>query len=404
MGLKKKVGSVFIIMGIAAVCEFLTTMLLGRNLSPDIFGRFKFIHTIILMFSSLLLLGQNSTIIRVVGKHGFDRYDWKKLALIGFVFAGSIAIFVIYGLGYFFDFEGIKGLIYIALIAAIGIEFNSASLRAHNQCNKSIFIAKLPSLFFCVVVFFLIKFLHIYNFKALLNCYSFVFLSAFIIGAYYVNQLDSGKDSIPLSSMTDGLWLFLQGLSFTMMMQIDQFFIVKLLDYEHLAGYVAVIATTRGFELLAIAIWFVLMPHYSRNQSGSILMYSVKAAGVGICMVGIYMVIGEGFLDFVFKGKFDHVGFLFKYFIPIGFLRVLYAVPSSIIDGRISSHFLKIFVICSLLGILINVIGNIILIPRWGLSGAAFSTLLSWVFRVVIAYSIVYKEKLANKKIGMVFN
>lgn len=399
MKIEKKIGLVFFIMMAAAFCSFLTTVILGRNLPVVFFGKFKFIHSIVIMLSGLLVLGQNTAIVRIFSKADFNQYNWRMFIRNCLILASAFCILAVTAIAFFYDLR--KEMIFIcaAIISSVAIDLYSSLLRSKAKYKHSAILAQSP-----LIGFFIMTVILIYVFKAkdiwlILYGYSLVFIFSLLLGIFMIRGIASGKDKFPFSAVKDGLWLFFIAISFTIMMHIDRFFIVKMLGFDQVAGYSAVISATRGFEIFTVALWFVLMPHYSKNKSHSLVLDNLKVAAAGVLLVFVYLFAGKFLLHFFFDSKFDQFSSLMNIFIAIGFCKVLYTIPSGIIGGRFSTKMLKVFLICCVLGIFINVAGNLYLIPLWGLKGAAAATLLSWIFRVISAQIIVFKNEKKEKLI-----
>lgn len=393
INLKKKISAVFLILAVAAAAELLVNVILGRNLSTDSFGRFKFINTVVIMVSTLLLFGQNSSIIRTLSKDDFAKYNWKKFINSCLLFSSLIAIIIVLCIGYFYKLYKEMIFVYIGLMCAIGIEYSSSLLRSRNSYAYAMFISKLSSIGLFAIVAVILYIVRTTDFYLILAAYVLTFLLAFSIGLASTRKFENGKEEFPISTIKAGLILFLITASFTIMTQIDQFFIAKMLNFDKLAHYTAVITIARGFDLIAMALWFVLMPHYAKDYSRSIKKDSIKVGFVGLLVTIFYFLFGTFLLHFLFKGKFDSSFHLIKYFIVIGFFRVIYSIPSGIIGGRLESKYLGVFLMTCILGMVINLAGNYYLIPILGLTGSAISTMFSWIFRVVAAYFVIILEK-----------
>ena len=157
INLKKKVSSVFLILAFSAVAELLTSVILGRALPEAEFGRFKFVNTVVLTLGTLLLLGQNTAIIKVVGKNDFARYNWKRFVLF-VLFPPLLGILASGVAGWYYRFTYETVVIYFAFLAYIVVEYCSSILRSRGSYNFSMFLSKSASigLFCAVAVGFLI--------------------------------------------------------------------------------------------------------------------------------------------------------------------------------------------------------------------------------------------------------
>ncbi len=393
INLKKKISSVFLILAFSAVAELLISVILGRALPEAEFGRFKFVNTVVLTLGTLLLLGQNTAIIKVVGKNDFARYNWRRFVLFCVVSAALLGILASGVAGWYYRFTYETVVIYFAFLAYIVVEYCSSILRSRGSYNFSMFLSKSASIgLFCAVAVGFLIFKKM-TLPALLWVYVLSAAIPVAIGLWITHRFENGAEPLPRNVVQEGLILFLITVSYVILGKVDQFFIAKMLGYEALAGYSVIITITRGFDLVATALWFVLMPHYAKGVVRPIKSDAMKAGVAAMALALFYALFGGWLLHFLFRGKFDGSVFLIGFFIVIGICKVLYAIPSGIIGGRLSQEYLKVFLFASVAGIAINIGGNYFLIPLWGLAGSATATMVSWIFRVGFSYWLVYKEK-----------
>jgi O-antigen/teichoic acid export membrane protein len=396
MSLKKKVGSVFAFLLIAAVCELLTTIILGRQLTSEVFGKFKFIHTIVLLLWTLLVLGQNTTVIRTFSRQNFQVYDWRYFVTQCLKFSAFLGVLAAVGVAIIYGFWMESLFIFVAYIASVGIEFFSSVLRADQQYTRSILVSKAAPVIFFLFVLGLVGVFQMENFYGLLTLYTGVFLCALGFGFWSTRYIPAGTESVPFKKIKEGLWIFLIAITYSFLIRIDQFFIAKMLGYAQLGGYVAVISVTRGFELLAVALRFVLLPHYSQHvsrlPSSTLVKDSVTVAVAAGGLFILYLIGGEILLHIFFDGKFDAFAYLLPFLIIIGFMRVMQAIPIGLISARFSSKALRsYFVVCCCV-LVAQILGCLYFIPMWGLKGAVYATTGAWMVRTILGYGFILKE------------
>jgi O-antigen/teichoic acid export membrane protein len=266
-------------------------------------------------------------------------------------------------------------------------------LRARGSYAGAAVLSKSASAVFLVAALAVLYGLGLRQLSAILPVYAAIVVAACLAGAWRVRRLASGAAPVPAQAVREGFWLFLISVSFVALVQLDQFFIVRMLGYEALAGYAAVATVTRGFEIISMALWLVLTPEYSRTRRRSIASDALKVGGIATLAAAAYAAAGRPLLHLFFAGRFDHAGALMGAFIVIGCLRILHTVPSGIIDGRLTGRGLRVFLASSVLGIAVTAGGHLLLIPRWGLLGAVYATMASWAFRVCIAYLMAWHEE-----------
>ncbi len=393
MSVKARIGRVFLVIVIAAVAEFLSNVLLGRSLSPSLFGQFKFIHTIVMLVGGIIVFGQDATIVRVLSSGKLRIYSWKKFIYKCSVISLTIgAIFIMFIL---FFYEMSKFFIYvtIAVICAVCIKLYTSVLRASGRYEIAVFFTRGFSILFFLLILFLwgMHILPKINIELLLVCYLMCFLTVFtFLFIIIINNFPEGKKRIDSQEIKNGIWLFLISISFTTMVNINHFFIAKMLDYNNVAIYSIGRTITRGFDLVSSAVWFVMMPTYSKKNKFSICKDSLKVFLVALIIAIFYMFFGEFLIKILFNNKYNSVIPILPFFIAIGVLQVVYSIPSSVIGGVFSSRFLRTFFGFSLISIFINGVGNLIFIPNYGVRGSLFSTMIAWIFRVISAYFVVY--------------
>ena len=393
MGIKNKISRVFIVFFVSSFLGFLTSVFLGRELTFDAFGKVKFFNTIVLCCTPFLLLGQDSTLVRVLSGKNIYQYNWKMFLQKFSVIIVLGCCVLVFSIVYLFNFHAafIPLLIMIPCVAFTGL--GGSILRAQEKFEMSAFLIRGQSSVL-IVLLVLVSFLgQSMTFQKVFYLYAFVgvlLLSYLLIALKEVPS--NGTDEISFIKMQDGFWLFLVGFSCTGMQYTNNFFIVKMLSFSSLAKYSAIITLTQGFELFTSAIWFVLMPKFAKELKRKTLVQCT----IGVCVLAItitllYVIFGKWFLDLIFSGKYNSAFFVMKYFLIIGFIKLLYVIPSSIIGGQLPKKFLKLFFIAGLACLLLNVIGVYVYIPKFGLLGAVWVVIIAWLLRLISSVFIVFR-------------
>lgn len=395
MSTRKKIISVFFVVCGAAVAEFLTNVFLGRALTPDIFGRFKFIHTIVMTLGTLLVFGQDATLIRVLAGGNFKKYNWKKFIVQCFGISAVISAIALIFIKYYYQMGQEIYFVLFAIVSSVGIRLFASILRAYGKYAISMFFSRgFSTIFFVIISFFFVN--HIlpnFSLNQLLLWYVSSFIFILSLSLYFVIPIEIGLGNIEFSQIKDGIWLFLITISFTALANLNNFFIAKMMNYSDVATYSVCVTVTRGFDLVCSAIWYVMMPVYSKNKDRPILPDLTKVFCIGISIAVFYMLFGKFLIIFLFKGKYNNAITLLNFFIIIGIFKVLYAIPSGLIGGRLATRYLKIFFCLSIFSIAINVVGNYFLIPMIGIKGAVISTTFAWFFRLLSAYYILFLSR-----------
>jgi O-antigen/teichoic acid export membrane protein len=398
--LEKKLSAGFLILLLSTAAGFLTNVLLGRILPEGVFGKFKFIQTIVVTLSSLLLFGQNVSIIRLLAKKSFSNYDWKKFLFRCLLLSALIGFPITYVVSGYYKLGNELLLIYMALISSIGVEYFHSVLRARGRYSYAMFLSGSFSLFFLLSMAMVYFFFKSINFDLLLYAFTLTWFCSFLLSFFSLRQEANGAEKVPAQIIKEGLWIFFITITYILMEQVNQFFIVKFLSYKELASWAIIMTVARGYDLVATTLMFVFMPMYSENIKRSLRKDIIKTIIAGLILFLFYALFGAVLLHVLFKGRYDQYKYLLLYFNMIGFCKILYSVPGAVIGSQHAPKNLKSFLIACTVILLFNISSNYFIIPIMGLAGSAAIAVISWIGRLGSAYIVVYKERKERKSLG----
>lgn len=391
--LEKKLSASFLILLASTAAGLLTNVWLGRILPEGVFGKFKFIQTIVITLSSMLLLGQNVTIIRLLAKKSFSRFDWKGFLFRCLLLSAFIGFPATYAISGYYRLGSEFLLIYLAFVASIGVEYLHSVPRARGKYPYAMFLSGSFPIFFLFAIasaYFLFRGMRP---DLLLPGFTLSWLASFLLATFSLAREANGREQVPPPVIKEGLWIFLITMSYVLMEHLNQFFIVKLLNYKEMASWAVVMVVAKGYDLVATTLMFVFMPMYSekiaRPLKNDIIRTFIIATAVFFC----YTFFGAMLLHVLFNGRYDPYRYLLAYFNIIGFCKILYTVPGAVIGSQHASKHLRAFLIACTAIILFNIGSNFFLIPAIGLGGAALVAVISWIGRLAVSYAIVYRER-----------
>ena len=388
----KRIGSVFIILAITVSFGFLKNVLLARELSKSDFGLFNLILTLVGLIYPIAMLGQQNTFVRFFSKYSPAEYNWKLFIRKLLLLVVPITMLVVALSSLFFDFNqtAITFLI-VVILSSVVADLYTYILRAIGQYASSIFLHRSIRMTF---PFALISLIYFNSFSLELIFYVFgalYILHSTIIVVYTNKIIQSGQKSISLSTCKEGLIILGSDISLLIVISVDKLFLGKLVDYETVGQYFAIYSLMRIFELALHSIDYVLIPQSNKVAELNLRGIISKVIAVGIMITGFYLIFGKVITHFVYSGKYDDSSYLIPFFCLIGFLRLLYVVPSSIISGRLDYRALKAFVSYNSILIVLNIILAFWFISIWRITGAIASTALIWFLRVCAAYIVFAK-------------
>lgn len=387
-----RIGNVFIILVITVSFGFLKNILLARELTKSDFGLFNLIMTLVGLIYPIAMLGQQNTFVRFFSKYSPNEYNWKNFVQRLLLLVIPIATVFVALSSLFFEFNqtAITFLIVVILSSVIA-DMYTYILRAIGQYESSILLHRSIRIIFPIALFSLMYFK---SFSLETTFYAFGFLyilhSAIII-AYTSKIIQSGQKRITLSTCKEGLFILGSDLSLLIVISVDKLFLGKLVDYETVGQYFAIYSLMRIFELALHSIDYVLIPQSNKVAQLNMKRIITQVAAVGVVITCFYLITGKAIVHYVYSGKYDQSYYLIPFFCAIGFLRLLYVVPSSIISGRLEYRALKAIVSYNSVLIVLNIIFAFWFISIWQITGAIISTALIWLLRVCTAYLVYFK-------------
>jgi len=173
-------------------------------------------------------------------------------------------------------------------------------------------------------------------------------------------------------------------------------FIGKMLSYKDIAIYAVIASTMRLFEFEQDASYYVLVPHLNTKKHISFKRVLGLLLSIGLVTALIYILFGKTIVHLFFKGLYDTGIYLIPLFIAIGFIRLIYVLPASIISGRGSEDILRKYFYFTMLFSIINIGLFYVFIPKWGLKGAAIASAVTWAM-LLITGSLLTKKHYINE-------
>jgi O-antigen/teichoic acid export membrane protein len=369
----------------------------ARYLGPQIFGQLNYAIAFVALFSFLPDLGFHHILVRELKKRQPEIDTLLGTALVlklaGGVFALLIIATVVFSLG--MDGPG-SGM--LVIIIAAGFIFQSLDVIDYfyqsQVLSKYVVIARNSA--FVVSSLFKI-FLIINQFSVAWFAFAAA-LDLFLAGVFLVITYHHGG-GIPRNWRFDRLlavellrssWpLMFSVLLISMHVRIDQIMLGQILRAEDVGLYSVAVELSRFWYFIPALIVNTLMPYFVSlreldnrlylarlNQLYSLMFW--MGVGVGI----LVLLFGELAVKIIFGPAYaeSYTALLFNIWAGIF---IAQAVARGI--WLISENLQKYRLYNNVLAVLVNIGGNLILIPRFGIAGAAIATLISqflgtWIF------------------------
>lgn len=381
---------------IASPLNFFGTILIANYFGTELFGKYRFLLSIISPIAVVLNLGLNSIVVRDLVVNKNEKIIEQSIILrlfFGFLFfiAFNISLFLIDS-NYFF-LGGLLSLSFIFSPFLSIISFFEAKLK--NNINS--LGAILKSIFSISFKFIIIYFE--FNLEVLAFSYSIdiLFLSLFLIKQYNFKKIQLNTKSInnSLKLLKRSIFLIPQRFIFVLLSSVDQYFLMIYFNSKEVGIYSIYYSLFLVFYQIISIISIVLFPSmYTKkiNSQNIILSYCLSFYG-SLSLVMVFNFFGIPILYFLLDSE---------YLVNITSLRIL---TSSIIFASISLISGKYILLIdknhillkrTIIALVINILLDLVLIKYFGIMGASLSTFIAFFYLGII--SLIGKDLKVNFK------
>ena len=383
-------GRIFIL-----AVSFAISIYIARYLGPSNYGLFNYAISFVGLFGFLSSLGLDNILNREIVKS-----HEKKDILIGTSFylkiAGSIlAILSIFTISIFTTNDHLTLiLIWMFALNSIPSAFNVFEVYFNSQVlAKKVVISQMTA----SIVSAILKILLIYFDKGIFWLTVIYIIETFIIASLLIfnykgigNQLSKLKFDIGVAKnlLSDSWPLILSGVAVGIYMKIDQVMIKNMLGNEQAGLYAVAVKLSEVWYfipgVITASIFPAIVNAYKRSEEEFnkrmsklyfIMFWSSFLIALSTTFLAgpiIKILFGEAYLGSIV---------VLQIYIWSG---VAVFIGSTTSKYLLTKNFLKISLIGTVLGSVINVLLNIVLIGKIGIQGAAISTLVSYSVSVFI--------------------
>lgn len=381
----------FLRMGIS----FVVSIFVVRYLGPKDFGLFSYALSFFWLFASLSTLGLESITTREIVKHP-DKKDVINGTVFYLRIAGSICAIVLIGLTLILTGEDTFTAILIMILSGsflfqsfsvieyyfrglVQAKYNAYALSA-SVILASVFkiiliLLKAPLIYFVISVVF-----------------EYAVLAIGLAGVYQFNKLSifSWKYSktIATSLLKDSWPLALSGIVVMIYMRIDQIMIKNMMSIEAVGYYSVAVRLSEAWYFIPVTLCNSIFPAIVNAKNVSLEFYNNRmqklydlltwlAIGIAVPVT----IFSDQIIQLLFGSEFAQASPVLTIYIWAG-VAVSLGVASS--QYLINENLTKLSLIKNSLGMFLNVIFNLILIPSYGILGAAIATLISYTLSVFL--------------------
>ena len=375
----------------------------ARYLGPEQFGLFSYAQSFVGLFSAIATLGLDGIVVRELVKD-----ESRRDELMGTAFwlelMGAFAVLIILGfaVGFTSNDTDTNILVFIIASATIFQSFNVVDMYFQSKVmSKFVVYANIISLLFSSLVKIVLILMH-----APLVAFAWVVLfDSFILACGYLYfyiknnstfniQHLKFRREVAISLLKDSWPLILSGIVISIYMKIDQVMIKEMLDSEAVGNYAAAVRLSEAWYFIPMVISSSLFPAIVNAKKQSEALYYARLQKLYNLMVWMAIAIAlpmtflsDWVVNLLYGEQYSQAGGVLMIHIWAGVFVFL-----GVASGKwfVAENLQNYAFYRTLSGALLNVVLNIILIPRYGIIGAAIATLISqamaaYVFDVFIS-------------------
>lgn len=397
----RNTGWMFVGKVVSLIISFVATAYIARHLGPSNYGQLSYAISYVGLFGFIASLGIDNVLYRDLIKFPELKDKYLGTALGLRFFTSLISIFVCMSFALLFSDKDVSLL--LIFIISLTFIFNPFQLLGYEfQADTN---SKYPSIISLVVVLILniLKIIVIFYDQGVIYLATIILLEPILyaLGFTYFRIKFYGKIKklsfdkiIARSLLKDSLPLIFASAFFAVYARIDQVMLKNMVGTESVGLYDAAVRISELWYFLPNLIMASLFPAIINAKKVSEVLYYARVRKLFILIFTISfitalitMILSKYFIFIIFGAGF------------IGALSVLNIYVWSNIGAALNSLTQQVLLAENLskkiswivfLGMITNIVLNLLLIPKYGMTGAAYATLISYI--IPFMSLILFKE------------
>lgn len=368
---------------------------IARYLGPERFGLLSYAVSFVGLFTAFATLGLDNIVVRNLVQNIEDRDRLLGTAFIlkllgGILLFGAVAFAVrftssdsytkllIYIIAGGMIFESLKVIDFYFQSQVLGRFSSIAGICA--LCLSSILRIAL-AFFQASLVWFAVAQVFSIGILALMLLF-FYFKQGSSLFKWHFDW-NVGKELL-----RDSWPLILSGLVIMIYMRIDQIMIKEMLDSKAVGNYAAAVRLSEAWYFIPMVVASSFFPAIINAKKKSEKLYYARLQHLydllvwgALAIVPPMTFLSHSIVELLYGGQYSESGSVLMIHVWTGIL-----VSSGIVSSKylLSNNLTKTLFYRNFLGAITNIILNYILIHKYGISGAAIATFLSWFVSVYI--------------------
>jgi O-antigen/teichoic acid export membrane protein len=393
--------------------NLLITIFLARMLGTKDFGTINYFLALIAIIAPLSSLGMNSILTRDVINFPQDKSTIFSSATAMRAVGSLIGVALLLIVGILFLDINDKEYFYLVILTMLSITsaFQGLEFWFQSEVNmKPVIIARL----FIFVVFSVLKFIVVYLHLPLVFIISVFGLELFFTGLGYwiIFVIKGGALSFRHIDFTyckklfkKASWLMLSSIAAVIYLKIDQVMLAEMSSREQVGIYSVAVRLSEVWYFIAIALVSSIFPSLlkSKNKNESVYYEKLQYTCDLLCWIAIFLAIfvqlvSDYFVPLIFGQEYSGSSVILSIHVWSGVFVFMRALASKWI---LAEDCLHVSLISQGAGAIINVVLNLILIPKYQATGAAIATLMSY---SISGFLIFYFSSRTRPMANVMFN
>ncbi len=363
---------------------------IARYLGPTQFGTLNFAISFVAIFGSISSLGIQNIFIRELVKNNFDEDQIISTSFAVMFIGAFISFFLIYFSLFFFNFEKDVNLIIIFISFSIFFQvFNFIDFFFQSKVlSKYIAFTNIICLLFSTMfkVYLIIFDYPLLYFAFALSFDAFIIAIGYLIFFFRKSKfyLKNFKPifSIALYLLKESWPLLISAIMITVYMKIDQIMIAQILNTTMLGYYAAGVTISSSFHFLPMVIAASVFPAIAQLIFDDRKLFDIRVKYLHRLMIftaiSLSLIIfsaSDFLVNILFGNKYQLTSEVLKIHI---FASIFVFIGVSNDKWLLANNLQLYSLINTFIGALTNILLNFIFIPKFGIIGSAWATLLSY--------------------------
>lgn len=370
------------------VFGMLATIFLNRALGPSLKGEYATILNIISTLTNILYLG----ISTIYPNYVRNREKWTDSTFFALVFAQGL-VYGIISIMVSAITRSLPILLYGFCITFAVVSMQILQMSIINDFKRGT-IANIISVTTNALLLFFMWFFKIKNVDIAFGIYMIKEITIIVFSLSIIRKTFNFKDvdrTKWLKIIATGIVPMITNLLIILNYKVDVIILQFLkVDYYQIGLYSTALALAEYGWIVSDVFKDVLIKKTSSEDNIDTIAMCLRISSTALLIIGVVLAITSKLLLTLLYGKEYSEAWIITDVIFIGVFSMSYCkllIPLYLANGRWKFYFWVLFGATS-----INIVTNFILIPLWGIYGAAFTSIVSYSFAGILFATVFMKE------------